>query len=40
MARIDGRMDIRRGHSRSIATLEVGVRGRIVERSGVESSEW
>ena len=40
MARLEGRMGIRRGHRRSIATLEVGVRGRIMEMSGVESSEW
>lgn len=33
-------MGIRRGHRRSIAALEVGVRGRIVKGSGVERSEW
>lgn len=36
VARTDGRMGIRRGHRRSIAALEVGVRGRIVEGNEVE----
>ena len=36
MPRTDGRRGIRRGHRRSIAALEVGVRGRIVKGSGVE----
>lgn len=40
MARTDGRMGIRRGHRRSIAALEVGVRGRIVEGNEVERWEW
>lgn len=35
MARTDERMGIRRGHRRSIAALEVGVRGRIVKGIGV-----
>lgn len=40
MARTDGRTGIRRGHRRSIAALEVGVKGRIVKGSRVERSEW
>lgn len=40
MARTDGRMGTRRGHRRSIAALEVAVRGRIVKGSGVERSNW
>lgn len=40
MGRTYGRMGILRGHRRSIAALEVGVRGRIVEGNGVERWEW